>query len=81
MNCSGNILEGVYVDAKLVDGNKVQFDVVMLDNTWFGMILGTNRMNPYPNDAADIIAFSANGSESECGDFWAAGNAQPFRDF
>ena len=70
--CPGNVTDGLYVDMRLVGGDKVQFDVVTLDNTWFGMILGGHRMSAYPNDATDIIAFSANGSESYCSDFWTA---------
>ena len=73
-NCTGNILDGLFVDMRQIDNDKVQFEVVTLDNTWFGIILGTHRMVSYPEDNTDIIQFSANGSESYCSDFWTIVN-------
>ena len=64
---SRGIPESVYIDFKLVDDDKMQIDVITNDNTWVGLILGSNMMtgNPY----SDMIVFSANGVDnSKCVD-------------
>ena len=71
----GIIPEGVFIDFKLIDGDKVQFDVVTKDNTWVGLVLGSNLMS-YPSD---MVVFSAKGADdSECIDLTSDPYGSPY---
>ena len=61
------------MDMKLVDGNKVQIEVLTKADSWFGILLGDTRMR----HGNDMIQFAADGENSYVVDTVSRGHYPP----
>ena len=71
------VYDNVNFDVRyLADSEEVEFTAILADGTWFGVMLGSDRMA----GTNDVIMFEANGDDSLFADTYVKGYGKPKMD-